>query len=72
VRIEFVRKKLDLGEKWPVVSNTWKEDSWNNTEYHRFNVDFFIDTDIKNTTRRALYVSFVFFFCTKLELYYLI
>lgn len=45
---------------WPVLSNEWTEDLWNATNFHRYNVNFFIDTDMKNTSRRILFVSLPF------------
>lgn len=57
--MEFVKRKLNLAQKWPVLldSDDWNEELWNATELHRYNVDFFIDNDLKNTSRRSLYVS---------------
>lgn len=55
-----MKKKMNLTKMWPVLSEEWTEDLWNNTEFHRYNVNFFIDTDQKNTSRRTLYVSFEF------------
>jgi predicted metalloendopeptidase len=55
-----VKKKLNLTKTWPVLLedvNEWNVNQWNATEYHRYTVDFFIDTDVKNTSKRALYVS---------------
>lgn len=58
--LEFVKQKLNLTVLWPVLMNEdeWDESLWNVTDFYRFSVDFFIDTDLKNTSRRALYVSF--------------
>lgn len=36
---------------------TWNESSLNSTEYFRYIVDFFIDTDLKNTSVRTLYIG---------------
>jgi hypothetical protein len=57
--VEFVEQKLNLKTKWPVLmdEDKWNESFWNSTDFHRFSVDFFVDTDLKNTSRRALYVS---------------
>ncbi|KAL7037420.1 hypothetical protein ACKWTF_009205 [Chironomus riparius] len=55
--LEFVKKKMNLTQMWPVLSDEWTEDLWNNTEFHRYNVNFFIDTDQKNTSRRTLYIG---------------
>lgn len=57
--LDFVKAKLNLTSRWPVLldEDEWDESLWNATDFNRFSVDFFIDTDVKNTTRRALYVS---------------
>lgn len=57
--LDFVKKKLNLTSKWPVLmeEDEWDETVWNPNEFFRFTVDFFIDTDLKNTSRRALYAS---------------
>jgi hypothetical protein len=56
--IDFVRRKLNLSKLWPVMNNegTWNASLWNASDFHRFSVDFFIDADLKNTSRRILYV----------------
>lgn len=60
--VEFVKQKLNLTTLWPVLldEDEWDESLWNATDFYRFSVDFFIDTDLKNTSKRALYVSFSF------------
>ena len=61
--VKFVEQKLELSTKWPVLmgADEWDESSWNSSDFHRFSVDFFIDSDLKQTSRRILYVinSFV-------------
>lgn len=48
-----------MSDMWPVLldEEEWDESLWNATDFYRFTVDFFIDTDLKNTTRRKLYVN---------------
>lgn len=49
---------MNLTKTWPVLTgDSWDENQWNATEYHRYSVDFFIDTDVKNTSRRSLYIG---------------
>ncbi|KAG5681750.1 hypothetical protein PVAND_011159 [Polypedilum vanderplanki] len=57
--LDYVKRKLNLAEKWPVLQKQgeWDEKSMNETDYHRYNVNFFIDNDLKNTSRRIIYVS---------------
>lgn len=68
--VEYIREKLNLTTKWPVLSkeDEFDESTWNATEFNRFSVDFFIDTDVKNTSRRVLYVRFNFSFTSHLLL----
>lgn len=56
--LEFVKDKLNLTTMWPVLlgEGEWDESIWNQTDFYRYSVDFFIDTDLKHTSRRALYV----------------
>lgn len=56
--LDFAIQELNLTTKWPVLrkENEWNESLWESTEFYRYIVDFFIDTDLKNTSRRALYV----------------
>lgn len=37
--------------------NAWNESLLNSTEYFRYIVDFFIDTDLKNASIRSLYIG---------------
>lgn len=50
---------MNLTKTWPVLlkDDEWDENQWNDTEYHRYSVDFFIDTDLKNTSIRSLYIG---------------
>lgn len=47
---------------WPVLMDEeeWDESLWNETDFHRFSVDFFIDSDLKHTSKRVLYVGMEF------------
>lgn len=55
--LEFVINQLNLTTKWPVLQkDNWNKSLWETTEFYRYIVDYFIDTDLKNTSRRALYV----------------
>lgn len=57
---DFVMNKLNMSSKWPVLKSPaeFDESLWNQTELHRFSVDFFVDSDLKNVSQRILYVSF--------------
>lgn len=51
---------MNLNNTWPVLADP--KDSWNtsiinSTEYYRYIVEFFIDTDLKNTSIRMLYIG---------------
>jgi hypothetical protein len=69
--VEFANKKLNLPKKWPVLMEPgeWDESTWNSTEFHRFSTEFFIDSDLKQTSRRLIYViiSFVSFLLSHLQ-----
>lgn len=48
---------MNLNVTWPILSNAWNESFLNSTEYFRYIVDFFIDTDLKNSSIRTLYIG---------------
>lgn len=56
--LEFLMQKMNLNKSWPVLNPTeWDENEWNASAYLRYSVDFFIDTDLKNTSRRSVYIG---------------
>lgn len=58
VNLDLAIKKLNLTAKWPVLQkdNEWDESLWQSTEFYRHIVHCFIGTDLKNTSKQAVYV----------------